>query len=266
MGRTAQPAAADAGAAAAAAPPLLSEGGTTLVTFDELLDFTLEGLAQSFDTRVKQVLQSQASIVVVYKVAQVFSFFAKTLEEALHRADATLVVMCRDLRTTTYQAFLDLWERQAQRLRQGVAGVYVSELGAPAFVAEAVSTLTEVLAIYDMAPVPAEERQADFLPVLSAAFDPLLNHCQQVAAMMDPSDGQVFLLNCISAMQAPLRSMPSRRSGWRCTARCWRSTASGSWPASRPRCWRSSASRSGCRRCGPSPRARRCPRSWSCTP
>lgn len=114
------------------------------------------------------------------------------------------MVMCRDLHARTYQAFLDMWDRQAQRLRQGVTGVYVSELGAPPFVMEAVNTLTEVLAIYEMALVPTDERENDFLPVVSAAFDPLLNHCQQVAAMMDSSDGQVFLINCIAAMQTPL--------------------------------------------------------------
>jgi len=183
-----------------------AEAGLTLVAFDDILDFTLEGLSQAFSSRVKQVLESQTSIVVVYKIAQVFSFFAKTLEEAIKRKEACLVVMCKDLHARTYQAFLDMWERQAQRLRQGVAGVYVSELGSPPFVVEAANTLSEVLSIYDMSLVPAEEREADFLPVLSAAFDPLLNHCQQVAAMMDASDGQVFLINCIAAMQAPLRN------------------------------------------------------------
>jgi len=205
MGRAATSSSAGAGAAEPSPSSLLSEAGSTLVSFDDILDFTLEGLAQSFGTRVKQVLESQTSIVVVYKVAQVFSFFARTLQEALKRVDAGLVVTCRDLHSRTYQAFLDMWERQAQRLRQGVTGVYISELGAPPFVMEAVNTLSEVLSIYEMAPVPAEEREVDFLPVLSAAFDPLLNHCQQVAAMMDPSDAQVFLTNCIAAMQGPLK-------------------------------------------------------------
>merc|ERR1712217_75698 len=94
---------------------------------------------------------------------------------------------------------------QAQKLRQGCVGVYVSELSAPSFVVESVNTLTEVLSIYENALVPAEEREADFLPVLSAAFDPLLNHCQQVGAMMDKADSQVFLINCVSAMQMPLK-------------------------------------------------------------
>jgi len=181
------------------------DGGLTLVSFSDILDATLEGLVAPFTNRVKQVLESQAAIVVVYKMAQLFTFFAKTLEDVLGKKELCLVTMCKDLHARTYQAFLDLWERQAQRLRQGVAGVYVTELGAPPFVVEAVNTLSEVLSIYEMAPVPSEEREADFLPILSAAFDPLLNHCQQVAAMMDLADGQVFLINCTAALQAPLR-------------------------------------------------------------
>mmetsp|Transcript_68505 Transcript_68505/g.198745 ORF Transcript_68505/g.198745 Transcript_68505/m.198745 type:complete len:707 (-) Transcript_68505:38-2158(-) len=208
MGRAARTsdgvAAADGGGAH---PPeaALSEPGLTLVAFDDILDFTLEGLSTPFSTRVKQVLDMQSSTVVVYKVAQIFSLFAQNLAEATRREESCVVVMCRDLHGCTYQAFLDMWERQAQRLRQGVAGVYVSELSAPSFVIEAVNTLSQVLAIYESSLVPTTEREADFLPVLSAAFDPLLNHCQQVAAMMDTADGQVFLINCIVAMQAPLQ-------------------------------------------------------------
>jgi len=176
-----------------------------LTRFEDVLDSTLEGLVAPFNNRVRQVLEAQAVIVVVYKISQVFAFFAKTLEEVLHRKEACLVVLCRELHDRTHRSFLDMWDAQAQRLRQGVVGVYVSELSAPPFVVEAVSTLSEVLTIYESALVPTEEREADFLPILSAAFDPLLNHCQQVVAMMDPTDGQVFLTNCVAAMQAPLR-------------------------------------------------------------
>ncbi|CAK9003847.1 unnamed protein product [Durusdinium trenchii] len=188
----------------------------TMVSFDEMFDIALDGVAATLVAKTKQSLQANTSslmhgpsasspaIVTVYKVAQVFSFYAKTLEELL-RKEAQLVVTCVDLHARTYQEFLDLWEAQAQKLRQGVASVYVAALSAPSFVVEAANTLQEVLSIYEMAPVPAGEREADFLPVLSAAFDPLLNHCQQVASMMDSTDGQVFLMNCVSVMQTPLR-------------------------------------------------------------
>lgn len=183
---------------------LESEPGAALVNFEDILDFTLEGVQQPFTIRVRQALEAQTAIVSIYKVSQVLSFYAKTLEDLTPGKDNCLVSMCRELHARTHQSFLDLWEAQAQRLRQG-AGIYVSDVATPHFVVEAVSTLSEVLAIYERAPIPAEEREMDFLPVLSAAFDPLLNHCQQVAAMMDSADGQVFLVNCVAAMQEPLR-------------------------------------------------------------
>ena len=178
-----------------------------------MLDIALDGVAATLTAKTKQSLQANASalqitassnsIVTVYKVAQVFSHFTNTLTKLL-RKDAHLVSSCMDLHARTYQDFLDLWEAQAQKLRQGVSSVYVATLSAPPFVLESANTLQEVLSFYEMAPVPLGEREADFLPVLSAAFDPLLNHCQQVASMMDVADGQVFLMNCVSAMQAPL--------------------------------------------------------------
>ena len=185
----------------------------TVVSFEEMLDIALDGVAATLTAKTKQSLQANASalqitassnsVVTVYKVAQIFSHFTNTLTKLL-RKDAHLVSTCMDLHARTYQDFLDLWEAQAQKLRQGISSVYVATLSAPPFVLESANTLQEVLSFYEMAPVPAAEREADFLPVLSAAFDPLLNHCQQVASMMDVADGQVFLMNCVSAMQAPL--------------------------------------------------------------
>ncbi|CAE7447968.1 COG6 [Symbiodinium natans] len=179
--------------------------GSTVIGIDEILDIALEGVAATLVAKTKQALQTNVAIVTMYKVAQVLSFYAKTIEDKLRRSGSALVSTCMDLHARTYQSFLDLWEAQAQKLRQGVAGVYVAALSAPSFVLEASNTLQEVLSIYELAPVPAGEREADFLPVLSAAFDPLLNHCQQVASMMDTADGHVFLINCVCAMQMPLR-------------------------------------------------------------
>ncbi|CAE7389467.1 COG6 [Symbiodinium sp. CCMP2456] len=179
--------------------------GSTLIGFAEVLDIALEGIAATLVARTKQALQANVAIVTMYKVAQVFSFYAKTIADTLRRSESALVSTCMDLHARTYQNFLDLWEAQAQKLRQGVSGVYVAALSAPSFVLEAVNTLQEVLSIYEMAPVPTGEREADFLPVLSAAFDPLLNHCQQVAQMMETADGIVFLINCVCAMQMPLQ-------------------------------------------------------------
>jgi len=176
-----------------------------LVSFEDILDHTLEGIVAPFSSRALQVLDAQASIVIVYKVSQVFSYFAKKLEEVQESKEACLVTLCRDLQVKTHSSFLEMWEAQAAKLRQGVAGVYVADLATPPFVVEAVNTLSEVLSIYESALVPTDEREVDFLPILSAAFDPLLNHCQQVGSMMDSMDGQVFLINCVAAMQAPLR-------------------------------------------------------------
>jgi len=182
-----------------------SNEALALVSFEDILDFSLEGLVEPFSARARQVMESQISIVVVYKVAQVFSFFAKTLEEVLKRK-AGLVTLCTELQRKAYQTFLDAWEAQSTKLRQGALGSYVSELAAPSFVQEAVNVMTEVLSIYEAALVPSEEREEDFLPILTAAFDPLLNHCQHVAALMEPSDAQVFIINCVGSMQAPLRT------------------------------------------------------------
>jgi hypothetical protein len=181
------------------------EPGTALVSFEEVLDRTLEGLESPFTNRVRQVLDTQTAIVLVYKIAQLFSFFGKKLRDLLYTDNSCLVRLCVELHERTQRSFLDMWEGQAQKLRQGLSGVYVSDLSAPAFVVESVRTLTEVLSIYESALVPTEEREVDFLPILSAAFDPLLNHCQQVASAMDAADGQVFLVNCVSAMEEPLR-------------------------------------------------------------
>ena len=154
----------------------------TVVSYDEMLDISLDGVATTLATKTKQSLLANSSghahgvnssntftsntvIVTMYRVAQAFSLFAKKFDEQLQRKEAMLVSTCMDLHARTYQDFLDLWEAQAQKLRQGVASVYVAALSAPSFVLEAANTLQEVLSIYQIAPVPAGEREADFLPV-----------------------------------------------------------------------------------------------------
>merc|ERR1712032_623512 len=193
------------GSAPAELPAADTDPALALVPFEDILNFTLEGLVTPFSNRVGQVLETETSIVVAYKVSQILSYFGKKLEDVLHGKGACLVTLCWDLKARAHQSFINMWEAQAQKLRQGVVGIYVSDLSAPPFVMEAVSTLSEILSIYESALVPMDEREEDFLPILSAAFDPLLNHCKQVASMMDATDGQVFLVNCIAVMQEPLR-------------------------------------------------------------
>eukprot|EP00971_Amphidinium_carterae_P266280 5282062-Amphidinium_carterae.1 len=110
---------------------------------DEVLDQILEGLVQPFSTRVKQVLEVQSAIVVVYKVGQILLFFAKTLQDVLAGRESVVVVMCKDLYEKTQTTFLSMWENQTQKIRQGSSGVYVSDLAVPSFVNDAVTILTE---------------------------------------------------------------------------------------------------------------------------
>jgi len=182
-----------------------------------------------------------SAIISFYRTSQLFSHFAQSLSnilestttvaarrnsgssnnsgldrarsQGLETKDGTtsttqsqFVQLLRDLHQRTFQTFLDMCDTQAQKLRERGHTIGLIDLGTPAFVTETVKMLEEVLDVYDgsLTTETPEERIDNFLPILSAAYDPLLNHCQQVSAPLDENDRTVFLVNCISAMHAPL--------------------------------------------------------------
>lgn len=62
----------------------------------------------------------------------------------------------------------------------------------------------EVMATFDESLVPAEERVAEFAPVLSAVIDPLSQACAISATSLKAADMAVYLINCLSIIQVCL--------------------------------------------------------------
>lgn len=83
-----------------------------------------------------------------------------------------------------------------------------ADLAAPAAVLQQSARLGELLQTLDASLVPPEEREAEGAPVLAALLDPLLRVCSLAASGLSAADMAVFLLNCLSALQAVLAPYP----------------------------------------------------------
>jgi len=62
----------------------------------------------------------------------------------------------------------------------------------------------EIMATFDQSLLPANEKAAEFAPVLSAVIDPLSQACALSATSLKAADMAVFLINCLSTMQVVL--------------------------------------------------------------
>lgn len=125
-------------------------------------------------------------------------------------------MLVKDLHTRLYQQFLELCNQNTYQLQDRASSfsgsssserpqaaspsgfAVLDDLSAPLFVTDTVRLIDEV--------VQTIETEEQFLPILSAAYDPLLNHCRQMFPRA-PAERAVFLVNCISLMVEPLATL-----------------------------------------------------------
>ncbi|CAD7951911.1 unnamed protein product [Amoebophrya sp. A25] len=186
-----------------------------------LLDFVLEGVCDSFKSRMDSLLHLD-SLVGCYKISRLLAYFSRALTFLLNK-DARLLQLINLYQQKMAQRFLDVCDANSQTMRgttsnantssgggqddptgQGSAAhgsrfAIMDDLSCPLFVREAVKMMHEIVQDVDSL--------EEFQPILCAAYDPLLNHCRQMFSS-NPEDRAVFLINCISLMLEPLKTLP----------------------------------------------------------
>ncbi|KAH7687077.1 Conserved oligomeric Golgi complex subunit 6 protein [Dioscorea alata] len=214
-----------------------TEPGTTFV-----LDRIFEGACRPFKIRVEQVLQSQPSLIISYKLSNTLEFYCYTISDLLGRETA----LCNTLwllKDAAQQTFFNILKTRGDKLLRYPPLVSV-DLSPPPAVREGVSLLLELIETYNSMMFPASGNKPDFDPVLSALLDPMIQMCEKAAEAhkskgtlsrrsrtnSDVSSGnreslsvdailsrktsispqsaesssKIYLVNCLSAIQQPL--------------------------------------------------------------
>ncbi|KAK0585775.1 hypothetical protein LWI29_033893 [Acer saccharum] len=209
-----------------------------------VLDRIFEGVCRPFKVRVEQVLQSQPSLIISYKLSNTLEFYSYTIQDLLGR-DTALCNTLWVLKDAAQKTFFDILKSRGEKLLRYPPLVAV-DLSPPPAVREGVSILLEIIENSDSMMVSASGQKPVFDPVISALLDPIVQMCEQAAeahkskgaghlsrrsSRMSSDNGQlnkssvdailsnsssassaqntetpskVFLINCLCAIQQPL--------------------------------------------------------------
>uniref|UniRef100_A0A453INC2 Conserved Oligomeric Golgi complex subunit 6 C-terminal domain-containing protein n=1 Tax=Aegilops tauschii subsp. strangulata TaxID=200361 RepID=A0A453INC2_AEGTS len=210
--------------------------------FTFVLDRIFEGACRPFKVRVEQVLQSQPSLIVSYKLSNTLEFYGYTISELLG-VDTALCNTIWSLRDATQRTFFNILKSRGEKLLRYPPLVAV-DLSPPPAVREGVSLLLELISTYNSMMISASGKGLNFDPVISAILDPIIQMCEQAAeaqkskgalarrgrtssepigskrdsisvdailskksstsVLSGESSSKVYLINCLSAIEEPL--------------------------------------------------------------
>ncbi|KAL4197274.1 hypothetical protein AMTRI_Chr04g187470 [Amborella trichopoda] len=144
-----------------------------------VLDRVFEGVCRPFKVRVEQVLQSQPSLLLSYKLTNMLEFYSYTFADLLGRETALCNTLWH-LKDAAQQTFFDILKTRGDKLLRYPTLVPV-DLSPPPTVREGVSVLLELIDTDNSMMVSASGKKPNFEPVISALLDPIVQMCEQAA-------------------------------------------------------------------------------------
>jgi len=169
-----------------------------------VLSRIFEPLTQPFKIRLDQVLDphSKPSIVEVFRITNMLDFYSRMIGKIMG-LDSSLPPFFNNCKEEVLKLFYDLLKSNSDTLLSRPLPL-PSDLSPPHCVHESMSRLMEIMATFDQSLLPANEKAAEFAPVLSAVIDPLSQACALSATSLKAADMAVFLINCLSTMQSSI--------------------------------------------------------------
>ncbi|XP_028102656.1 conserved oligomeric Golgi complex subunit 6-like isoform X1 [Camellia sinensis] len=144
-----------------------------------VLDRIFEGVCRPFKVRIEQVLQSQPSIIISYKLSNTLEFYSYTISDLLGRETALCNTLWA-LKDASQKTFFDILKTREEKLLR-YPPLAAVDLSPPPAVREGVPVLLEIIETDDGMMVPASGKKSDFDPVISALLDPIIQICEQAA-------------------------------------------------------------------------------------
>ncbi|KAK4803224.1 hypothetical protein SAY86_001427 [Trapa natans] len=156
-----------------------TDSGKTESDIAFVLDRIFEGVCRPFKVRVEQVLQSQPSLIVSYKLSNTLEFYSYTISDLLGR-DTALCNTIWALKDASQKTFFEILKSRGEKLLR-YPPLIAADLSPPPAVREGVSLLLEIIETYNSMMVPASAKKPAFDPVISALLDPIIQMCEQAA-------------------------------------------------------------------------------------
>jgi hypothetical protein len=176
---------------------------------NQLVDRDVSMVLKVLKQRVEQVIHSYDEAVLIYKLANLISFYRLTIAKVV-AADSQMLETLQALENSALRQFTIL-------TRDHIAGLQVDaqqvpkDLSPPLFLSEALTTLKEILKTYDTSLTPPEQRGEVFAAILREALDPYLTAVTGVNGVggmresLSEPELSVFTINCLSAAEHTLQ-------------------------------------------------------------
>lgn len=175
-----------------------------LKALNDLVDRDISGAARVLRQRVEQVIQANEDIIPAYKLANLVNFYRITFQKTLGK-ESNLVELIESLETEALRQFRALIRDHIANL-QGEFQHAPSDLGPPPFLQESLKQLKAISKTYDSSLSAVDDRESEFESVLTEAFEPFMNGCENMAKRMDGRKSAIFLINCVSSATSCLES------------------------------------------------------------
>ena len=167
-----------------------------------LVNKELAGVDKTLSQKIEQVIQNLEDPILVFKIANLLSFYRITFTKLPGEKSSTLGML-------SYLEGVALSQFQAL-VKEHVASFQAEldqppkDLDIPEFFDEALIQLKALLKSHESSLYPASSREDEFQPILASAFTPYFESCEKMAQNLDIPASSVFLANCILAAKQVL--------------------------------------------------------------
>jgi hypothetical protein len=173
-----------------------------LKALNELVDRDVTGVARVLRQRIGQVIQSHEETIMAYKIANLLNFYRITFSKLLGEG-SVLLESLTTLEESALNQFTTLMRDHVAGL-QGESQIAPPDLAPPDFLQEGFKQLTAIMETYETSLTSADSREADFEPILTEAFDPFMEGCENIAKYLEAPARTIFSINCLLAAKSIL--------------------------------------------------------------
>ncbi|KAF2724172.1 oligomeric complex COG6 [Polychaeton citri CBS 116435] len=177
---------------------------------NQLVDRDLSAVFRQLKQRTEQVIQSHEDAALVYKIANLITFYRNIFSNLLGKQSQLLEIL-DPLSDTAIRTFKSIIRDQVTNLQIDTLSTAApdEDLAMPDFLVNALHTLQVLIKSYDTSLMITDstERMQGFEPILQEALDPFLSGCEDMARRLHhPQDSHIFALNYLDPTIATLKS------------------------------------------------------------
>jgi len=165
-----------------------------------ILSGITEGVCRPLKSRIEQILVSETSAIVLYKLTNLIRFYETTISDVLKCSSVLSGTLC-ELQQLSYSQFLSLLQTSVtSQLAKTEVGEGAADLSPSLTTSSLLGLLRDVLSGHSV----VESSQTDLPVIVRAVVDPLTLHLQETAQKLPKQDAAVFLLNNLHPLRSTL--------------------------------------------------------------